>query len=101
MLKSILSVFSGALGMILKVMLVILLVFIAGYCLFSMLTMPFVWGGVIRTGIIAVCAFLIRFLLRLIAEDLRPLAIPEAAPEYSLVFERPVYPRFLEYPHPQ
>ena len=65
MLKSILSVFSGALGMILKVMLVILLVFIAGYCLFSMLTMPFVWGGVIRTGIIAVCAFLIRFLLRL------------------------------------
>ena len=65
MLKSILSVFSGALGMILKVMLVILLVFIAGYCLFSMLTMPFVWGGVIRTGIIAACAFLIRFLLRL------------------------------------
>ena len=65
MLKSILSVFSGALGMILKVMGVILLVFIAGYCLFSMLTMPFVWGGVIRTGVIAACAFLIRFLLRL------------------------------------
>ncbi len=65
MLKSILSVFSGALGMILKVMGVILLVFIAGYCLFSMLTVPFVWGGVIRTAVIAACAFLIRFLLRL------------------------------------
>ena len=63
MLKSIFSVFSGALGMILKVMGVILLVFITGYCLFSMLTMPFVWGGVIRTGVIAVCSFLIRFLL--------------------------------------
>ena len=69
MLKSVLSVFSGALGMILKVMLVILLVFIAGYCLFSMLTMPFVWGGVIRTAGIAVCAFLIRFLLRLGREE--------------------------------
>ena len=69
MLKSVLSVFSGALGMILKVMLVILLVFIAGYCLCSMLTMPFVWGGVIRTAGIAVCAFLIRFLLRLGREE--------------------------------
>ena len=69
MLKSILSVFSGALGMILKVMLVIVLCFIAGYCLFSMLTMPFVWGGVIRTAGIAACILVIRFVLRLGRDD--------------------------------
>ena len=51
--------------MILKVILVITLCFIAGYCLFSMLTMPFVWGGVIRTAGIAGCILLIRFLIRL------------------------------------
>ena len=69
MFRSILSVFTGAFGMILKVMLIILLCFLAGYCLFSMLTMPFVWGGVIRTAGIAVCVFLVRFLIRLGRED--------------------------------
>ena len=69
MLKSILSVFAGAFGMILKVMLVIVFCFVAGYCLFSMLTMPFVWGGAIRTAGIAVCIFLIRFLIRLGREE--------------------------------
>ena len=65
MLKSILAVFAGAFGMILKVILVITLCFIAGYCLFSMLTMPFAWGGVIRTAGIAACVLAIRFLIRL------------------------------------
>jgi hypothetical protein len=65
MLKSILSVFTGAFGMILKVMLVILLCFIAGYCLFSMLTLPFVWDGVVRLAGIAACVLLVRFLIRL------------------------------------
>ena len=69
MFRSILSVFTGAFGMILKVMLIILLCFLAGYCLFSMLTMPFVWSGVIRTAGIAVCVFLVRFLIRLGRED--------------------------------
>ena len=69
MLKSILAVFAGAFGMILKVILVITLCFIAGYGLFSMLTMPFVWGGVIRTAGIAGCIFLIRFLIRLGREE--------------------------------
>ena len=69
MLRSILSVFTGAFGMILKVMLVIALCFIAGYCLFSMLTMPFIWGGVIRVCGIAVCLFLVRFLIRLGRDD--------------------------------
>ena len=69
MLKSILAVFAGAFGMILKVILVITLCFIAGYCLFSMLTMPFVWGGVIRTAGIAACVLAIRFLIRLGRDD--------------------------------
>ena len=69
MLKSIFAVFAGAFGMILKVILVITLCFIAGYCLFSMLTMPFVWGGVIRTAGIAACILAIRFLIRLGREE--------------------------------
>ena len=69
MFRSILSVFTGAFGMILKVMLVIALCFMAGWCLFSMLTMPFIWGGVIRVCGIAVCLFLIRFLIRLGRDD--------------------------------
>ena len=73
MLKSILKVFSGAFGMILKVILVIVLCFIAGYCLFSMLTMRFIWGGLIRLGIIAVCALLVRFLIHLGREDDTPV----------------------------
>ena len=65
LLKSILAVFTGAFGMILKVMLIIVLCFAAGYCFFSMLTRPFVWGGLIRAAGIAGCLLLIRFLLRL------------------------------------
>ena len=65
MLKSILSVFTGAFGMILRVMLIILFCFIAGYCLFSMLTLPFVWDGVVRLAGIAACVLLVRFLIRL------------------------------------
>ena len=65
MLKSILSVFTGAFGMIFRVLLIILLCFLGGYCLFSMLTMPFVWGGAIRLAGIAVCGILVRFLILL------------------------------------
>ena len=72
MLKSILSVFTGAFGMILKVILIITLCFIAGYCLFSMITMAFVWGGLIRLAGIAACILVIRFLLRLGREDDSP-----------------------------
>ena len=65
MLKSILSVFTGAFGMILRVMGIILLCFLAGFCFFSMLTRPFLWDGAVRAAGIAACAFLIRFLIRL------------------------------------
>ena len=73
MLKSILSVFTGAFGMILKVMLIITLCFIAGYCLFSMITMAFIWGGLILLAGIAACVLVIRFLLRLGREDDSPV----------------------------
>ncbi len=69
MLRSVLSVFTGALGMILKVMLIILLCFVAGWCLFSMLAMPFIWDGLIRLAGIAVCVLLVRLLLRIGRED--------------------------------
>ncbi len=69
MLRSVLSVFTGVFGMILKVMLIILLCFAAGWCFFSMLAMPFVPGGLIRLAAIAACALLIRFLLRIGRED--------------------------------
>ena len=65
MLKSILKVFTGAFGMIFRIILVIALCFTAGYCLFSMLTMSLIWGGVIRLAGIAACVLLILFLLRL------------------------------------
>ena len=73
MLKSILSVFTGAFGMILKVILIIALCFIAGYCLFSMITMAFIWGGLILLAGIAACVLVIRFLLRLGREDDSPV----------------------------
>ena len=72
MLKSVLSVFTGAFGMILKVILIIALCFIAGYCLFSMITMAFIWGGLIRLACIAACVLAIHFLRRPGREDDSP-----------------------------
>ena len=63
MFRSVLSVFAGAFGMVLKVMLVILLCFAAGYCLFSALAVPFLWSGLARLAAAAGCALLVRFLI--------------------------------------
>ena len=65
MLKSILSVFTGAFGMIFRVIAIIVLCFTAGYCFFSMLEEPFIWSGTVRLAGIAACALVILFLLRL------------------------------------
>ena len=62
-LKSILKVFSGAFGMIFRVMVIILLCFLAGWCFGVMLTVPFLWEGLIRLAAIAACVLLIRFFL--------------------------------------
>ena len=64
MLKSILSVFGGAFGMILKVILAIALVFLTVYCLITLFTEEFLWGGVIRVAVIAGSVFLFKVLIR-------------------------------------
>ncbi len=65
MLKSILSVFAGVFGLILRVMVIVALFSLGLLCLFTMLTIPFVWGGLLRLAGIAVCAALICGILRL------------------------------------
>ena len=65
MLKSILKVFSGAFGMIIRVMVIIGLCFLGGYCLFSMLARPFFWGGLIRLGGLLACGLAVFGILRL------------------------------------
>ena len=64
-LKSFLSVFTGAFGMIFRVMFIIALCFGGGFCLFSMLAVPFIWDGLIRLGGLLLCAALVYGLLRL------------------------------------
>ena len=65
MLKSILKVFSGAFGMIFRVMVIIALCFLAGYCLFSMLARPFIWDGLIRLAGLLLCVLAVFGILRL------------------------------------
>lgn len=64
MLKSILSVFKGAAGLILKVMLVLVLIFAAGYCVITMTMEPLIWGGLVRGAVAAVSVLLLVWLVR-------------------------------------
>ena len=64
-LKSVLKVFSGIFGMILRYILIIGLCWLAAWFFGYILTMPFIWGGLIRLAGIAVCILLVRFLIRL------------------------------------
>ncbi len=64
MLKSILSVFGGAFGMILKVILAIALVIMVVYCLITLFTEKFIWGGAVRVAAIAGAVWLFRLLIR-------------------------------------
>ncbi len=64
MLKSIMSVFNGIFGMILKVLLAILIVFGAGYCLITFFMVPFIWSGVIRLAVIAAGIYVFKLLIR-------------------------------------
>ena len=89
MLKSILSVFTGAFGMIFRVIAIIVLCFTAGYCFFSMLEEPFIWSGAVRLAGIAACALVILFLLRLGREkddtDDDGLPHPESRPKKIII----------------
>ena len=64
MLKSILSVFGGACGMILKVLLAIGLVILIVYCLITLFTDRFLPGGLIRSACIIGSVILFRWLIR-------------------------------------
>ena len=64
MLKSILSVFSGAFGMILKVMLAIGIVIGSIYCLITLFTETALAGRLIRIAAIIGAVFLFRWLIR-------------------------------------
>ena len=50
--------------MILKVLLAILIVFGAGYCLISFFMVPFIWSGLIRLAIIAAGVYVFKLLIR-------------------------------------
>ena len=64
MLKSIFAVFSGAAGMIMKVLLAILLVILTVYLLITALTVRFFWGGAIRVAAAAGAVLLFKILIR-------------------------------------
>ena len=64
MLKSILSVFGGVFGMILKVFLAIALVILTVYCLITVFTEKLIPGGLIRIAVIAGSVVLFRLLIR-------------------------------------
>ena len=64
MLKSILAVFGGAFGMIMKVILAIGLVVLIVYCLITLFTEPFLWGGTVRAVAITGSVCLFRLLIR-------------------------------------
>ena len=64
MLKSIFAVFSGAAGMIMKVLLAILLVILTVYLLITALTVRFLWGGAIRVAAAAGAVLLFKILIR-------------------------------------
>ena len=77
--KSILSVFRGAAGLILKVMLVLVLIFAAGYCLITMFMESFLWGGALRAGICAAKTALYAAVLPTLLAALRRAGAPKEA----------------------
>ena len=67
--KSILSVFRSAAGLILKVLLVLALIFAAGYCLITLFMEDFLWGGAVRALICAASVALLVWLVRARKDD--------------------------------
>ena len=55
MIRDILSVFGGAMWLIVRFILIIALSLIGVYCFGTMFMLPFVWDGLIRLGITAAC----------------------------------------------
>ena len=65
MIRDILKVLGGTVGMIFKFILIIAFALGGCYCLFTMFMFPFVWEGLKRLGIAAVCVLGIVGLLRI------------------------------------
>ena len=64
-IKSALKVFTGIFGQIFRVFLIIIFIGLGAWCIGYLLTMPFLWGGLLRLGGAAVCALIVRFLILL------------------------------------
>ena len=67
--KTLFSVLSGTAGLILRFLLIVGLCIVAVFCLGSMLFEAFIWGGVIRLVIGAVCGYLVYLLVRAKKDD--------------------------------
>ena len=65
MIKEILAVMGGALGMIFKFIFIIAFSLGGVYCFGTMFMFPFIWEGLTRLGITAVCVLGVIGLLRI------------------------------------
>lgn len=65
MIRDILGVLGGLMGMILKFVLIIAMGVGGVYCFGTMFMFPFFWDGALRLGIAAACALGIFLLLRI------------------------------------
>ena len=65
MIRDILKVLGGTVGMIVKFILIIAMALGGCYCLFTMFMFPFIWEGLKRMAIAAVCVLGIIGLLRI------------------------------------
>ena len=68
MIRDILAVLGGTIGMILKFILIIAMSLGGAYCFGTMFMCPFIWEGLMRLGITAACVLGIIGLLRLSRE---------------------------------
>ena len=65
MIKDILAVFAGTIGLIVKFILILALSVGAVYCFGTAFMVPLVWGGLERLGIAAACGLGVFLLIRL------------------------------------
>ena len=80
MLKDILAVFAGTIGLIFKFILIIVLSAVGVYCLGTMFLVRFIWEGVYRLAGAAACVLVVVLLIRLgrekdegpVEDDFRP-----------------------------
>ena len=67
--KTLFSVLGGTAGLILRFLLIVGLCIVAVFCLGSMLFEKFIWTGLIRLVIGAVCGYLVYLMVRAKKDD--------------------------------